>query len=606
MKTRKLLVLSSAAVLLAASGFGQGYFNEGTSPNLQVMTTQGGLVSPNATAPILGAGALTRAAGSANLSYINTGVAYALSGPWTMEYWIRPAALAVSSLAYLLGDSTAVFDAANGPFRTFTNGNNSNNNNLVLRGFPNQPFTAPTPGGAASTAPGVLTVGVATHVTFAYDPTASTFGTIYVYVNGVLNGTFAQTAALNHSLTNLTFAGYNGSSSNAMPGEYDEFQFWTVYRTPAQVLADYNTQLAAPNLPQKCYGRFDGVVNQHNLTTSINGDPEDKREKRFTDGTLVTWTANSPGLPGSPYSVLLNYNQGGLSPTCSTSFGGQSVAGLQVCNGFSTPIGAAIEFPDSLHLTSIGVAAVNIPIAANYGTSPGVIIPVPAPFFTPGDSLFLQSIALDPGYPLYAGTSNPAKLVYDPGIPGEHFSFEAKGVSNLQVTGFWRMRNTGTIPISSIELDFVNSNPTLPYEFYTNNVTNSGGTLQCSTAYRENCIAVTGCVPTATNTLVTCSPAPPAGQNFIYYTGTNVGTNAGTFRTMAWNFNLSGSMFDGPTDDFVFDAFADAPGAGVAPNAHNGAAYAGMRVTVNFITNVQLQGFLAQDPSNPDRTFLSL
>jgi Concanavalin A-like lectin/glucanases superfamily/Secretion system C-terminal sorting domain len=141
---------------------------------------------------------------------------------WTISMWLTIPTTSSGSAYYLFGD------AGSGSFRCFHNGV-ALPDNLVLRGG----FTDIT----------VTGIGPApTVVTFVYDSAAAQ---VRAYKNGVLATTVAQTLNIVTG-TGFHVGGYGTSTS--FVGKMDEFRMYRRALTPAQITAQWNSDLGGCGL----------------------------------------------------------------------------------------------------------------------------------------------------------------------------------------------------------------------------------------------------------------------------------------------------------------------------------------------------------------------
>lgn len=162
--------------------------------------------------------------GSAASGQLNSGWATDLSTDWTIELWFQPN-VSSGSVYYMFGDSTASTPTS---FRGFIGGV-AGTGVFVRTGYPDINVVPPFP---------VNIAGLWTHFALVHD---SIGATITGYINGTMITQVAVTTPLNQMGTNFHVGSYTGS--NSFNGSIDEFRFWNVARSAAEIQANYNTEL---------------------------------------------------------------------------------------------------------------------------------------------------------------------------------------------------------------------------------------------------------------------------------------------------------------------------------------------------------------------------
>lgn len=583
-------------------------------------------VNPMPAPPVLGSlGYLRRLPGAGNADYILTGYAvnptsdgsFAQNRPgYTIQFWYAPDN--GTTFQYLWGDGANVSPlggASGGAFRCFANGTNSLNGNVIVRGLANETFTVSSP---------LLNLSNGwVHLAFRYDATLNTCNWL---VNGLVQAATAQVAgAYNWVQGNLSLIGSNMTTSAAGSGGYDDIRVYDWARTDADIAADYATVAfgtgpsGETNIPDRVYWEAELAVLPHNAWVGTNGDATATDVRVITAGTSMAWGGNSPGQPGLPASGLLNF-EGMIAgqtpfapyrrahreiPPPAISYTTPGIPAVGLGHNFSIPQNpVAFAIPDGIGLHALGVVFFGIPgipTAYTYG-SPDFQFTMPPGVFNHGDLIRLQMVAPDAGYPGGGAGSLQTGFVYSDcqgdtstPTPGPHARVEARGVGTIQVSGFWRVHNTGSVGISSVQIDLSTSNGgggTVMNAWNPTSALNSGGMMSAGTSYRKNTHVITGLDFTVAGNTV--------GGYTEVLTGTSVAGMPGALRFDFTNFTAC-------IDSLIFDC-GDATTGSLAGTAANlsGNNAAGATVTVTFTDSTVLVGTMAVDPSDPTASVVDL
>lgn len=196
----------------------------GTSPAPATATLAGGLTQ-GATIPGTVIQAVTGTGVSATTDFVNTGWATNLSGSWSISFFTSNIG-ASSTLFYMFGDAGA------GSFRAFTNGV-AGPTNWWMRGTG---MTDTPANGAALVA--------TTMTTFVYDASANETRS---YVNGVLNSTVTQTAAVTFAGSGpFKVAGYSANVGLPLGGLMGDFRMYGRALTATEIVDIYNAAFIQP------------------------------------------------------------------------------------------------------------------------------------------------------------------------------------------------------------------------------------------------------------------------------------------------------------------------------------------------------------------------
>lgn len=579
-----LCSVASAQVTFPNSGCGGRAFATTVGPAISLDT---GLSTVR-----VGVGSAFRSAGAANASYLPTGLALdpttngsaiGANTGFSIEFWYRPQA--ATAFHYLFGD--ALWVGPTGAFRCFANGA-AGAGQLLLRGP--TAMEVPTTGGPLSAA--VLNMsGGWVHLALVVDTTG---GTVTWFVNGVMDNQVSTT--LTGTGTDFTAIGYNGSSSAGPAGWTDDLRIYDYPRSAVDIAADFNGSVgscAAPVLSASGdlatpadYFPLDGTQNPHVLVAGINSEASRLETRLIAPGTTLRFGGSTTAAGAFPATGIVNLvgplftgdaptprtAAYGPAPSFAVPFTTLGVPGLQLGSGLSAPANPlAIAYPDGLGLAAFpGLFGASIPLPYAYG-APDPTFTVPPGVFSDGDRIDIQMLAIDGGWPSALATSNRVSFVYVTPQAGPHCHVEARGVSQIQNTGFWEIWNTGTEAITQVVWDLSTVTGVGGTSFEVTGALNSGGTLATNDSYRFGTDQHVGLVM----------------NGGVGYTGLNPGTAAGTFGALQFDF----TSFSPTVNHFVFDCDTPALGAGVD--------YVGATVTVTFASGATLMGTLTADPADP-------
>ncbi len=587
---RKAIMLSCALALIASASTAQiTLFNQASGVINPFTQTFGNFISVDSAVMKVGTGSLLRPNTPANTAYIPTGWATnSGSTGFTIQFWINRATATTGNADYILGDNTMVSPTGSGAFRCFIGGV-AGVSKMIIRGVPNQAITVGLPFAAPNTW---------VHVALVYAPAVpATASTLRWVINGVSDPAIAQTGlatGLSYSGTNFTICGYNGSSSVDPQFNMDEIRIYSFPRTTADIAADMllpaagNGPSGASNVPDKVYLDCDGAVQPHICTVGINADALGTGQRIMTGGTTINWNGTSSAvMTGVPASCLINIHGPSLGLPVTNPYTNAlrpaapmavpymtpGIAGLEMGHGLSIPgYPAAVIWPDGLGLGIIpGLAMLVVPLPHLYNVTAPSAFTIPGGLFQHGDSIDMQWIAPDPGYPSNLGISNRGTFVYsDPAVvnPGAHCHIEARGNGAIQVATFWEIWNTGLDPIVRVTIDATTcaANGGSATGFLPTGLLNSGGTLSAGTSYRLGTDISCGLVGNYTG--IGVAGAGVAGLQFDF------------------------TSFEAATDVFAFDCDS------LAVQNANGNVYIGATVSVYYASAplVPVIGLLIADP----------
>ncbi len=551
----------------------------------------------------VGRGSCERRGATANAAYLPTGVALDATGNggcagarpgFTIQFWLKQDAASATTFGYLFGD--AAWIGGIGAFRCFQNGA-AGVGNLLVRG----PFSAQL---ATVGAPLTAAAGGWVHIAFVYD---GSLGAFVWYVDGQLNVTAAATvtpSTANRGV-NLAMMGYDGSSADGVPGvgkspaHYDDVRIYDWARSGSDIATDYRSGAGGTgpsgcaNTPDLGYYPCESTRNPHRASIALRSEPGADGVRLFTVGDTIEWGVTSPGAGPYRGTALINVVRGaGRNPRTDayrrpgplwggpavTSLGALGVvAGLELRTCVSSPAGTAYAFPDGVGIGALvapcGGGAIAIPYGYPSPQSPNVSFAYSSNVFglADGDTIEIQWVSTDSSYsPLPIAVSNRCTFEFvTPTRQGPAVHVEARGVNTIQDTGFFEVWNTGTVPITQVEIDLVGTtaagwNPT--------GRLNSGGTLATGDSFRFQTDAI-------------CDLVPGTNPRYVLRNGTD---------TLRFTFAAppaSAGGFQGPTNHFLFDCDTAVTGTG--------AAFVGALVRVTFADNTVRTGTLAADPNDP-------
>lgn len=587
-----ITLLVTFSVLLSSASSQISMFNTGTGSPGSLVTTVGSAITID-NAPVnvaIGSGAIARAAGPSNASYIPTGVALTPAAGFTIQFWFKPAF--VTAFGYLFGDGSMVSPLGTGALRCFMNGTLSTGSNVVLRGVPNDANTVGTPGPLVT---GVNANGYV-HLAVIYD---QTLGTIRWLVNGVTNNIVAQTAPFNWTGVNLGFGGTNVTSSAVAAGNYDDIRIYNFARTNADVMADFSLSAAgngpsgSTNVPFS-YFECEGAVTPHTMFIGTNGDATGTGTRIVTSGAPLEWGSDCISQPGNNAAHLFNIHGPTLgSPAINPGTTAYRPAPPPVVNystpgltlllegsAFSSPAAAFSGlFPDGLGLLQLlpGLVTLGLSAPYQYQVSANISFALPPGLLQTGDSIDFQGLAFDPAYPLGLAVTNRAVFTYRTPLVGPHAHVEVRGAGAIQVLGFWEIWNTGDTEITQVTLDAATcvANGGTATGFNPAGPLNTGGALTGNSTHRFGTDLICG------------------------YTGfVPVGT-APNGITLSYNPPGAGTTFSGTIDQHIFDCES-------IPANTNGNSYIGTTVSVTFSNGTTLTGLMIADPSDPLAAIIDL
>lgn len=592
---RAMLIVFGVLALSATRGFGQiSLANTAAAPPSATAQAVGTCLSVD-TSPanvMIGAGSCARTASPANQCYVPTGIALdpmtngclglGASNPgFTIQWWYRPDPTQ-TFLIYTFGDAAWV--GTNGAFRCFAN-SSAGAGNLRVRG----PLTELTTVGAPLTT--ALNPNGYVHFALVIDTAANS---ISWYVNGALNSSGIPN--ITGSGTNFTCMGYNGSSTAGADGNYDDYRVYDWARDAADIAADYMAQasgLAAngcPNVPDLAYFECESSQNAHDAVIARGSEPGFGFTRLFTDLDTIRWSVSSPAPGPFAGTALINVGFGAgaqpriegyndPTPVPGSPYTTLGYPGVALGHCASVPQAAfPLTWPDTTMLGGIGVIPcgglmVPVPFVYGGGTSPpDISFNVPPGVFVTGDRIDIQWVAPDGSYASGIGSSNRVAFEYVAAIGGEHAHIEARGISSLQVTGFWEIHNTGDVPIQQVCIDLTNASTTNGWN--PTGALNSGGTLATLDTFRRN-------------TDIICDLINPPGFTV-------------TGNVLCFDFDCAGPNggFEGPTDHFIFDSDLT--------TAVGGGAMIGADITVTYCNGIVQTGILVGDPNDPLAAILDL
>jgi hypothetical protein len=136
------------------------------------------------------------------------------------------------------------------------------------------------------------------HVAAVYNGTQK-----IIYRNGVVIGTQNVTGAIGTSGTQPLVVGSSSGSSEFFNGRMDEFRFWNVARTQAQIQSGMTTELTGTETGLVVYYKFnEGVANGNNtaitavndLATTLGGTNNGTLTNFARSGTTSNWVGGNP------------------------------------------------------------------------------------------------------------------------------------------------------------------------------------------------------------------------------------------------------------------------------------------------------------------------
>lgn len=279
---------------------------------------------------------------SSSTDFLNTGWATSFPGSFTISFKTQNTS-PTTNTSYIFGDVNA------GSFRCFTGGV-AGSSNWILRG---NSITDTFANGAATVAPH--------RTTFVYD---STLGNIKSYVDGVLNSTVAQLAALNISGAGpFKVGGYSGSSGLLGTGLLDDFRIYN-RALSAQEVADLDVeadiQVSKTNFEA---GLLPGRPTTYTVQVLNDGWSPSGAVQIVDDVpdvlTNSTWTCAS-----TPVGLCPNASGG---PDINETTGPLPVAAMLEYTVTATPSGSPPEFISNT-VTATGAGAIDSVTANNTAT----------------------------------------------------------------------------------------------------------------------------------------------------------------------------------------------------------------------------------------------
>ena len=185
---------------------------------------------------------------------------------------------------------------------------------------------------SANTVNVTIPTGAWTHIAVVVDTTATSG---YVYINGVLQGTFTPPGSIFNSTAGFEVGSRDGTSGPAVDyfdGQIDDVRVWNTVRTAAQIQANYLKKLT---------GSESGLVGYWTLSNTL-------ADSTANAATLTnygaTFTADTPFLPSIPVN---NTQQIVVSGTNAYYLSGSSYSSIR--SGLTS--GAKARFADFLNST---------------------------------------------------------------------------------------------------------------------------------------------------------------------------------------------------------------------------------------------------------------
>ncbi len=244
MKLMKTTILSAAlfgSVMVAQTTPAISYYKFNEAPGSTVAINEASTGAAPAVGTVVGnmnftalghnGNALEGFGAVANTAYVNTGYNLNIPSaatPWTFELWLLRTGS--PSLQYFVGQGST------GGFRIYCGGTPSATATIVLSGTGVTTTTIP-----GSTPP----VGVWVHFAVVND-TSTNPPTLRPYLNGIPAATFSNTGV--GAITGPLYLGSNGTTSTGLFGYLDEFRYWNVARTAADISANYSIELFNQNI----------------------------------------------------------------------------------------------------------------------------------------------------------------------------------------------------------------------------------------------------------------------------------------------------------------------------------------------------------------------
>ncbi|MBS1777336.1 MAG: T9SS type A sorting domain-containing protein [Bacteroidetes bacterium] len=294
-----------------------------------------------------------------HISVPNT-LAFTPGSMFTLEGWFNPTAIG-SSRVLVSKDSSAT----------------ALSYNLTLSPAGNIVFTVSTSAGVVSaTSSSVLSAGNWYHVAATYDA-----ANINVYINGALVGTAAQTGFLTSNNGPLYLARTGGAAPQYFNGGMDEFRFWTIAKSAADIRAGMHTRVTPfsdPNLV--CYFRFDEGTGTY-YTADESGN--------CNNGTLVNMDINNTSTSPVWYLSTIPLGAPAIDTLLVTGSGAVTFPNTNLSVNFTNYIGGATYY---VHMFN------KVPTGTQPTTTPGgitavhprtwIIYQYGTPTFTSADATF--------------------------------------------------------------------------------------------------------------------------------------------------------------------------------------------------------------------------
>ncbi len=204
-----------------------------------------------------------------------------------------------------------------------------------------------------------------------------------MYINGVLEGTTAFTAAIVNSTNILEIANDPSTAARFFQGSIDEVRLWNVARTDADIKSNMTKKLIGNESGLVGYWRFDETSG-----TSMNDETSNNNDGTMINmdaGTDHLWSGAALGdasaydyVAAGGYTATLNHANGDALTATTTS---GTISGIQVYraddnairSGSTGLVGYSLDASRFWGVRAIGTATPTYTLVYNYTGNPAVI-----------------------------------------------------------------------------------------------------------------------------------------------------------------------------------------------------------------------------------------